>query len=50
MSLSDFLIGCEFWTATGRWPCTDIGTRILCAIELEGDPRHWLGPPYSVVE
>lgn len=50
MSLCDFRIGCEFWTATGRWRCTDIGTRTLCAIKLEGDPRNWRGPPYSVAE
>ncbi|WP_216644621.1 hypothetical protein [Candidatus Thiodictyon syntrophicum] len=50
MLLTDFSIGCEFWTATGRWRCTDIGTRTLCAIKLDGDPRNWVGPPYSAAE
>ena len=44
---SDFAIGREFLTETGCWRCTDVGTRTICAIKLEGDPR---GPPYSVVE
>jgi len=47
---ADFTIGQEFWTETGCWRCTDIGTRTICAIKLEGDPRNWNGPPYSVVE
>lgn len=46
----DFYIGREFWTATGRWRCTDMGTRTICAIKLEGDPANWTGPPYSVAE
>jgi hypothetical protein len=32
---SDFYIGREFWTETGRWRCTDVGTRTICAISLE---------------
>ena len=32
---SDFFIGREFWTESGRWRCTDIGTRTICAISLE---------------
>ena len=31
----DFFIGREFWTETGRWRCTDVGTRTICAISLE---------------
>jgi hypothetical protein len=46
----DFTIGREFWTAAGCWRCTDVGTRVICAIKLDGDPIHWVGPPYSVVE
>lgn len=34
---ADFFIGREFWTETGRWRCTDVGTRTICAISLE---RH----------
>jgi hypothetical protein len=47
---ADFTIGREFWTETGCWRCTDIGTRTICAIKLDGDPRNWNGPPYAVVE
>ena len=32
---ADFFIGREFWTETGRWRCTDVGTRTICAIRLE---------------
>lgn len=32
---ADFFIGREFWTETGRWRCTDVGTRTICAICLE---------------
>jgi hypothetical protein len=46
----DFYIGREFWTATGRWRCTDVGTRTICAIKLEGDPENWIGPPYAAAE
>jgi hypothetical protein len=31
----DFFIGREFWTEIGRWRCTDVGTRTICAIRLE---------------
>lgn len=31
----DFFIGREFLTETGRWRCTDVGTRTICAISLE---------------
>ena len=52
MSLAhaDFVIGLEFWTATGRWRCTDVGARTVAAIKLAGDPHNWTGPPYSVAE
>ncbi len=46
----NFHIGMEFWTEAGRWRCTDVGARTICAIKLEGDPRDWDGPPYMVVE
>jgi hypothetical protein len=38
MKHSDFQIGTEFFTETGRWRCTDIGTRVITAISLE--PRR----------
>ena len=38
MKLSDFSIGAEFFTGSGRWRCTDIRTRVIVAISLE--PRN----------
>ena len=50
MEHSDFFTGMEFFTASGKWRCTDVGKRVIVAIKLEGDPRNCVGPPYSVVE
>ena len=52
MNHSDFKIGTEFLTATGRWRCTDVGTRTIAAIrlELDHDSAWYNGPPYAVVE
>jgi hypothetical protein len=52
MKHSDFYIGCEFLIESGRWRCTDVGTRTISAIKLEhdDDPRWYEGPPYAVVE
>lgn len=50
MKHGDFYIGLEFQSETGKWRCTDVGTRVIVAIKLEGDPRNWNGPPYSVAE
>jgi len=49
---SDFRIGIEFLTATGRWRCTDVGARTIAAIrlDLDHDPEWYNGPPYAVVE
>jgi hypothetical protein len=47
---ADFTIGREFWTETGLWRCTDVGTRTICAIKIEGNPLNLIGPPYSVAE
>jgi hypothetical protein len=38
MKHADFQIGTEFFTAAGRWRCTDVGTRVIVAISLE--PRE----------
>ena len=48
----DFRIGIEFLTATGRWRCTDVGSRTIAAIRLDLDhePAWYSGPPYAVVE
>lgn len=35
MKHSDFHIGTEFFTETGKWRCTDVGTRVIVAISLE---------------
>ena len=51
MSHSDFYIGLEFYTATGRWRCTDVGTRVVIAIRLDAPDDSWYhGPPYAVAE
>lgn len=52
MKHSDFYIGCEFLIESGRWRCTDVGTRTVAAIKLDhdDDPRWYEGPPYAVVE
>ena len=35
MKHSDFRIGTIFFTATGKWQCTDVGTRVIVAISME---------------
>jgi hypothetical protein len=34
MELNEFVIGEMFWTETGAFRCTDIGTRVVVAIKL----------------
>lgn len=47
----DFRIDLEFFTATGRWRCTDVGTRVIVAIRLAAPDVSWYnGPPYAVAE
>jgi hypothetical protein len=52
MKHSDFKIGFEFLTETGRWRCTDVGSRTVAAIRLglDHDPAWYDGPPYAVLE
>lgn len=51
MDHSDFRIGGEFVTAAGRWRCTDIGTRVIIAIQLGASDSSWYnGPPFAVPE
>jgi hypothetical protein len=51
MSKEEFRIGLAFYTASGKWRCTDIGTRVIVAIKLDQtDPRNYNGPPYSIAE
>jgi hypothetical protein len=47
----DFYVGLDFYTATGRWRCTDVGTRVIVAIRLDAPDDSWYhGPPYAVAE
>jgi hypothetical protein len=50
MRLADFRIGMEFWMSGTRWRCTDIGTRLVIAIQLvyDDDPGWYKGPPYAI--
>jgi hypothetical protein len=51
MNHTDFYIGLEFHTAAGRWRCTDVGTRVIVAIRIDGADSTWYnGPPYAVAE
>jgi hypothetical protein len=52
MEHSDFRIGCEFLTGSGRWRCTDVGKRTIAAIklDLDHDPTWYIGPPYKIAE
>jgi len=45
MKHSDFYIGMEFFTAAGKWRCTDIGSRVVVAIPLE--PREMVRMHYD---
>jgi hypothetical protein len=45
---ADFRIGTEFYTETGLWRCTDIGTRTIVAVKVEdGYPAPEDPPPFS---
>lgn len=51
MTHGDFSIGLEFYTHTGKWRCTDVGTRVIVAIKLDAPEESWYaGPPYGVAE
>lgn len=51
MKHSDFGIGNKFICGESTWLCTDVGTRIITAIELDPDKPGWeAGPPYAVAE
>jgi len=51
MGKDDFQIGTEFYTAAGKWRCTDVGTRVIVAIRLEREDASWYaGPPFAVSE
>jgi hypothetical protein len=51
MRHSEFSIGLNFYSATGMWRCTDVGTRVIVAIRLDAPDSSWYtGPPYAVAE
>jgi uncharacterized protein UPF0158 len=51
MEKKEFHIGQDFYTKAGKWRCTDIGTRVIVAIQLnQEDSRNYNGPPYSIPE
>lgn len=52
MNIKDFSIGLEFYTYTGKWRCTDVGTRTILAIKLDHpeDPSWYAGPAYAIEE
>ena len=35
MKHEDFSIGLEFYTASGKWRCTDIGSRTVIASQID---------------
>lgn len=52
MKPEEFKIGDEFYTHTGKWRCTDVGTRTIIAIKLDRDydTSWYIGPPYALAE
>jgi hypothetical protein len=51
MEHSEFSIGTEFFTAAGRWRCTDVGSRVIVAIKLDAPDESWyVGPPFAIEE
>lgn len=36
MKPTDFHIGLEFWCSGRQWRCTDVGTRTVIAIRIDG--------------
>ena len=51
MKHNEFTIGQEFYTTSGKWKCTDIGTRAIVAIKLNDQDESWnIGPPYATSE
>lgn len=49
MKREQFRIGCVFYTGSGAWICTDIGTRVIVAVQHSLNSRP-TGPPYEGVE
>ena len=52
MRHSDFTMGLEFWLGPRRMRVTDIGTRVIVAIQANifDDEQFDPGPPYASME
>ena len=50
MRHEQFRIGRSFYTATGAWVCTYVGTRTIVAVKKARLDEHPDGPPYSIAE
>jgi len=51
LQFQDYQINEVFYTNSGKWKCTDIGSRTIVAIALnQVDENNYKGPPYSVEE
>ena len=53
MDFTEFYIGIEFKCGGDIYRCTDIGSRVIVAINLSSHPNDdsWFnGPPYAVAE
>ena len=51
MTIKEFTIGLEFNCGGSRWRCSDVGTRVIAAFQLNKDDPSWYnGPPYAVQE
>jgi hypothetical protein len=50
MEYRDFKIGLEFYCGDHHWKCTDIGTRVIVAIQIDLDTSYLNGPPYAIRE
>ena len=51
MKLSDFEIGRDFALSGKHWRCTDVGSRVIVAIEIDDreDQSWFTGPPYAQI-
>ncbi|MBB5463829.1 hypothetical protein HDG33_007510 [Paraburkholderia sp. Cpub6] len=47
MQHSDFQIGTQFYTESGLWRCTDVGSRTIVAVQVQdGYPGPTEAPPF----
>jgi hypothetical protein len=52
MNITEFKIGSSFYCGNHEWRCTDIGTRVVTAINISEklDVSWFKGPGYAVEE